>query len=335
MTAENPPRVDLSHGTPLPLPPLHLANRVGALHGDDPLAQYNLIGRRTRIELCAVLPEHWTWRDRRILDLGCGAGRTLRHFVQEAHVCEFYGCDIDVESVDWLRGNLCPPFRCFANGEFPPLDFAPASFDLVYAISVFTHLTASWSAWLLEVHRLLRPGALALVTFMGRGMWNLIAGERLAEDEVGMLTLKAGQLWDHGGPMVLHSPWWIEEHWGRVFEIVGMRPDGFAWAPGIGQGIVALRKREVSVTVEDLERIEPGDVREVNSLQTAIRLLYTESGQRRNDLAWSESRRQDAEREIATLRERLRAMESSRSWRFMGPLRGLRRIAGRVVGQRP
>jgi len=326
----------------LPFPPLPLAHRVGALSGDDPYGQYELIGRRGREDLCAALPTDWAWRGKRVLDLGCGAGRTLRHFVPEAAIAEFMGCDIDGESVTWVQRHLCPPFVCFANGDVPPLPLATESLDLVYAISVFTHLAATWSAWLLEVHRVLRPGGIALLTFMGRGMYELISGQALDEDEVGMVVLKIGQSWDLGGPMVLHSPWWIREHWGRAFDVLALRPDGFAWQAGLGQGIATLRKRAVSCTSVDLER-PADDPRELASLRTNLRLVGEEASQVREALRLADQQRTDGARRVAELqrerdellglRGRLQAIEGSRSWRLTGPLRALRRmVAGRPTG---
>src|SRR5262249_25648586 len=157
--------------------------------GTNPWGLFDWIGRRGREDLCALLPPGWDWRGKRVLDFGCGVGRTLRHFVEEARIGDFQGCDIDPRSVDWLQQNLCPPFTCFLNGDSPPLPVPEASFDLVYAVSVFTHLTSSWAHWLLEVHRVLKPGGLAALTFMGRGMWKLFSSDDLTDDHVGMVVL--------------------------------------------------------------------------------------------------------------------------------------------------
>jgi hypothetical protein len=43
------------------------------------------------------------------------AGRTLRHFLAEAEVGEFHGCDIDEPSIAWLEANLSPPFTVVVN----------------------------------------------------------------------------------------------------------------------------------------------------------------------------------------------------------------------------
>ena len=127
----------------LPYPPLKLADRVGRLTWDDPWKEYNRIGASCEQLIRGSLPADW-WSDgRRVLDFGCGAGRVLRHFSTDAESGEFWGCDIDGASIDWCRANLSPPFRFFRNDELPPLPHPDQSFDLIYAMSVFTHLLDS------------------------------------------------------------------------------------------------------------------------------------------------------------------------------------------------
>ena len=105
-----------------------------------------------------------------MLDFGCGAGRTLRHFLEEAENGSFHGCDIDAPSIAWLESNLSPPLHVFANGEEPPLPLETASLDLIWAISVFTHISDHWAAWLVELHRLLRDDGLLIATILGPGL---------------------------------------------------------------------------------------------------------------------------------------------------------------------
>jgi SAM-dependent methyltransferase len=262
----------------LPFPPLELAHRVGSLaRASDPYEYYDRLGLETRDGIVSHLPPDWSFSGKRILDFGCGAGRTLRHFADEAASGEFWGCDIDAASIEWMDDQLCPPFHAFVNSEEPPLDQADASFDLIWAISVFTHLGSSWSRWLLELHRILKPDGLLLVTFMGRGMSEEIAGDPWDEDNFGMNIIKFGQSWDLGGPMVLHSPWWIEEHWGRAFEIVSIDPDGFAEKPWLDHGTVLMRKRAGQLTPEELERMTPTDGRELGALAHNVEQLHLES----------------------------------------------------------
>jgi len=276
------------HG--LPYPPFELAHRVGSLADSiKPFEYYDTLGRETRDGIVDQLPSDWSFSGKRILDFGCGAGRTLRHFTDEAGMAEFWGCDIDEASIGWMEEHMCPPFHVFVNGPEPPLDQPAASFDLIWAVSVFTHLTTSWSRWLVELHRLLKPDGLLIATFMGRGMSEEIAGELWHEDLFGMNVIKFGQSWDLGGPMVIHSPWWIEDHWGRAFEILSVVPDGFGRKPWLDHGSVLMRKREQELDPSELERIEPGDDREVRALLHNVDQLRTESLELRAGLGYANS----------------------------------------------
>jgi SAM-dependent methyltransferase len=260
----------------LPQPPYELATRVGSLDAaDDPWAQYDWLGEATKREIEAALPDGFSLDGRSVLDFGCGAGRTLRHFVAEQRPIDLWGCDIDIASIQWLERHLAPPVHAFVNGERPPLAQPDESFDVAYCISVFTHLTDSWSEWLIELHRILKPGGLLIATFMGEGQSEAIAGEPWDDSRVGMLVLLPGQSWDHGGPMVMHSPWWIEQHWGRLFEVAHLQEHGFAASPGQGHGVVTLVKKPVSVTIEELQQ-PSDDPREATALSHNVEKLCRE-----------------------------------------------------------
>ena len=244
-----------SESSRLPYPPFELANRVLALPSDDldGFIQYELLGAETRAELLRLLPAGTSLEGKRLLDFGCGAGRTMRHFLAEARSGEVVGADIDDRSVDWLNANLAPPLRAVRCEVDPPLPFESESFDFAWAISVFTHLSGNSAEWLLELHRLLRPGGLLMASYMGEWNSEVIAGEPWDEDRIGMNLLHHNRPWDQGGPMVFMSDWWVREHWGRAFEIVALnrRFHNQSWA--------MLRRKEVSLSAEEL--LAPGDDR--------------------------------------------------------------------------
>ena len=95
-------------------------------------------------------------RPRRILDLGCGCGRIIRHFIARGDV-ECYGTDIDAVGIEWCKRNLTGG-TFTVNDRLPPLLYRDGMFDLIYAHSVFTHIDLhSQIAWLRELRRLTAP----------------------------------------------------------------------------------------------------------------------------------------------------------------------------------
>jgi SAM-dependent methyltransferase len=284
-----------------PLPPFQLANRVLSLEGrSDPFEAYERLGAETKSALVGLLPDGWSFTGKRVLDFGCGAGRTLRHFLVEAEEGEFWGADIDAASIQWLEAALCPPLHVRRSAVLPPLGLQYGSLDLAWAISVFTHLTDSSIPWLLELHRLLKSGGLLIATYMGRWNSDTLTGEAWDEERVGMNVLRHNQQWDAGGPVVLMSDWWVRAHWGRAFEFLEVAPNihGQTWA--------LLRKRDVEVTAEELARPED-DRREYLALRHNLRQV---------------------QRELESTEARIRReYEESSSWRLTRPLREGARLA--------
>ena len=303
----------------LPLPPRDLASRVYAVEWGDPDAAYLELGAQTKRQIVSLLPDDWSFAGRRVLDFGSGAGRTLRHFAAEAEIAEFWGCDIDGPSIEWLQEHLCPPFHAWQMISIPPLALEHESFDLIYAISVFTHLADNSTPWLLELHRTLKPGGLLIATFMGRWTSEWFAKEPWVEDRVGRNVLFHHRDWDAGGPAVLMSEWWLREHWGRAFEVVHIVPEfqNYSWA--------VLRKRDVDVDPDEIERLSD-DPREVAALRHNIRQLQREvvaeldAARVQQEWALAEQAA-DYERRIRELEERVAALEGSISWRATEPLR--------------
>jgi SAM-dependent methyltransferase len=284
-----------------PYPPFELASRVCALErGAEHLAVYERHGAEARAALLALLGDRWSFQGKRVLDFGCGAGRTLRHFLTEAGDAEIWGADIDEPSVGWISDNLCPPLRVVRCGAQPPLPFADGSLDLIWALSVFTHLVDPMR-WLVELHRVLAPGGQLIASYMGRHNGEAFTHEPWDEDRTGLVILRRDQGWEHGGPMVLMSDWWVDAHWGRAFEPLRREPvHGQTWA--------LLRRRELEVTVAEMGA-PSDDPRELAGLEHALALVEA-----------------DAARALSELRGQY---ERSLSWRITRPLRRVVRLLPR------
>jgi SAM-dependent methyltransferase len=103
-----------------------------------------------------------------VLDFGCGAGRVLPWFSELAPAAACSGCDVDGSAIAWARRHRPGP-RWTVSAFAPPLPHAAESFDLVYSISVFSHLGPEPErAWLGELRRVLVPGGVALLSVHGR-----------------------------------------------------------------------------------------------------------------------------------------------------------------------
>jgi SAM-dependent methyltransferase len=209
----------------LPLPPANLRTQVGPLHADA--AYFLASGRRDADLVGELVGEAGSPLERfgSLLDWGCGCGRVLRHWsaLASTHVA---GCDINPRMVDWCARNL--PFADVAVTELsPPLPYDDGAFELVYAFSVFTHLSEPLQHdWIRESARVLAPGGLLLLSTLGEHYASL---DRLTPDELGRF---------HAGELVVlyerspgtslcsayHPPAYVHETLARGFDVVAFRP---------------------------------------------------------------------------------------------------------------
>jgi ubiquinone/menaquinone biosynthesis C-methylase UbiE len=103
-----------------------------------------------------------------VLDFGCGWGRVQRFFWHEVDAANLHGVDVDFSAVAVCRTLGVPgTFQTISpEGKLP---FADQSFDLIYGLSVFTHLSLkSADHWMAELHRVLRPGGVLAITVESR-----------------------------------------------------------------------------------------------------------------------------------------------------------------------
>jgi SAM-dependent methyltransferase len=159
------PSVPSMLSTPLPDPELiHLVNGHRDQHAFD-------ISRKATVENILGLIEGAGLADRKltsILDFGCGCGRVLAGWEPfiDASV-KLHGCDVNPELIDFCQKNISFAESIVSN-YYPPLPYKDESFDLIYAGSVYTHLTlSSAQQWTGELLRILKPGGIAIISFHG------------------------------------------------------------------------------------------------------------------------------------------------------------------------
>jgi len=186
---------------------------------------------------------------KRVLDWGVGCGRVARYFGAVPGV-ELFGVDVDADNVDWCSRNLPGQYRKIPLRPPAPLD--AASFDLIYGISVLTHLREpDQHAWLAELDRLAAPNAIVLLSFHGTtaanyaGMPVAALGaylDALERDGFMMTNInkQIEEFIDERGYYlnVAHSSDYVRRVWGEYFEVIDTVPGMVAT-----HDLAVLRKR--------------------------------------------------------------------------------------------
>lgn len=213
--------------TGMPLPPARLRRLVG-INGSR--SHFLTIGRAAADDIAGIarragldLRDFHRW-----LDFGCGCGRVARHLI--ARGIEVWGTDVDPLEIAWCRRHF-DPHRFSVNAAQPPTSLSDASFDVIYSVSVFTHLDeTSQFAWLAELRRLLRPGGALIVS---------THPPELVYNRPDMTRAQHEQLRDRGfafaaseGPFNDHSAFhalpYLEREWTRFFRLARHEPSGLA-----------------------------------------------------------------------------------------------------------
>ncbi|MEA2569789.1 MAG: hypothetical protein QOI24_1790 [Acidobacteriota bacterium] len=136
-----------------PLPPARLRASVGI---NSSRVHFLLIGEHASNDIVRMLTIHGFAPRGEWLDFGCGSGRVARHVAIIPGI-KLTGVDVDARAVGWAARNLRGDYRVTSTS--PPLPFGDETFDVVYAVSVFTHFDeASQMRWLAELKRILKPG---------------------------------------------------------------------------------------------------------------------------------------------------------------------------------
>ncbi|OSC43003.1 class I SAM-dependent methyltransferase [Mycobacterium decipiens] len=209
-----------------PVPPARLRHRV---HGNLSRASYLEVGRNVAkdiADLCRIAGrDFYSFTD--ILDFGCGCGRVIQNFRDPAKPCNLYATDIDPDLVSWGKSNLSD-IRWSVNSHHAPSPFNDNSFDLIYCVSVFTHLDEDLQhEWLRELQRIARPGSTLILTVHGgHHIGALDASYRNEIRQRGFLyiTSAEGRLKLDGLPdfyqSTYHTKEYIHKVWSQYFDIV-------------------------------------------------------------------------------------------------------------------
>ncbi len=157
---------------------------------------------------------------RSVLDLGCGCGRVARWWAG-VEGPRFHGCDYNPKLARWCADNL-PFLDARPNALAPPLPFPDAKpFGLIYALSVFTHLTDDLErAWLGEIRESLGEGDLFLFTVSGERYAERLAGEDRARFDRGERITHFDETAGTNLCAAFHPPSYVETEMLAGFELL-------------------------------------------------------------------------------------------------------------------
>lgn len=162
---------------------------------------------------------------KRVLDFGCGCGRVLRWWTT-VDGPSIRGCDYNSAMVAWCTSNL-PFAQVESNERVPPLRYADATFDFVYAISVFTHLSADLQTrWMAELMRIIAPNGWLLVTTQGANFIETLATGERARFTRGELVVHYDEASGSNLCNAYHPETFVRGAWSAGFRIAEFLPAG-------------------------------------------------------------------------------------------------------------
>lgn len=160
-----------------------------------------------------------------VLDFGCGCGRVIR-FLEKYATTQLHGSDINLASVYWCDQNL--DFAEFSSNHLaPPLRYRNNSFDLIYAFSVFTHLSGEMQrAWMDEMRRVLRPQGFLLVTLHGEYHIRELNPAQKNAFQNGEMIIVSENLEGHNVCASFHPESYVRKTFSDGFRVLKYAPEG-------------------------------------------------------------------------------------------------------------
>lgn len=221
----------------LPIPPA----RLRLLTTASPSIEWFMeSGRAGADAIRNLLAEHdlLLSRQARLLDFGCGCGRVLRHWARDGINVD--GCDYNPELIGWCRDRL--PFATVDTNQLePPLPYDQARFDLVYALSVFTHLPEPLQRpWAEELARVTVPGGHLIVSTHGAAYRGALTLDERAHYDAGHLVVKNAAEPGSNRCGVYASPDAVRQTFSPWFMVRAHVPQGASGNPP--QDLVLLRR---------------------------------------------------------------------------------------------
>jgi len=193
--------------------------------------QYHDSGALHARLVAQLMREHLRGDRLRICEWGCGPGRVIRHLRSALadRTVELFGADYNPKSVAWCRKHL-PGIDFRANGPAPPLPFEAGTLDALYAISVFTHLSAeAHRPWIEELFRVVGDSGIVIFTTHGDACLDRLLPHEQQQYRSGELVVRGGAVEGSKCFVAYHPPQYVRQHLLRGARLLAHLPSPAAY----------------------------------------------------------------------------------------------------------
>lgn len=175
-------------------------------------AQYYDASRETAKRLIASWEKYLDLENASILDWGCGPARIVRHLPEllaEKNVT-LYGTDYNAASIRWCNEHI-PNVAFNRNQLVPPLPYPERTFEVIYGISIFTHLSETLhSLWFEELWRIAKPKGIMYLSTHGEATKIRLTESEKRHFDGGQLVIRGQTTNGHRTFTAYHPPSYVE-----------------------------------------------------------------------------------------------------------------------------
>jgi len=177
-------------------------------------------GKITAQNLLELFQKYVDLDHKTILDWGCGPARIVRHLPKLLPNTKVYGTDYNKHSINWNTNNI--DNVQFHNNEInPPTNFEDASFDAIYGLSIFTHLSEeNHYNWVQELYRISKIGAILILTTHGENYKVKLTKPDQRKYEANKLVVKGNTLEGHRTYASYQPPQFMRRLFADKFEVL-------------------------------------------------------------------------------------------------------------------
>lgn len=142
-----------------------LVNHGGFISDTNRVMYYFGDGGNSATKLFDLIAKYGNWERPSLLEFASGYGCVSRHLVKNDKI-DLVSSDIHAQAIDFLTDKIGA--KAILSASVPEQFVAPQQFDVVFALSFFSHMPiTTWARWLVRLTQTVRPGGLIVFTTQG------------------------------------------------------------------------------------------------------------------------------------------------------------------------